>query len=80
MLSIKNIHKGKNRISESDTYEFLAFLKSSNTRLIIFVFPEQGISVGSGELNIFEKVLVEDEIIWGAELCINGISRRSFFE
>lgn len=74
-----NILKGKTRISESDIYESLAFLKSSNTRLIILIFPEQGSNMGSGELKVFEQIMIEDKIILGAQLCINGISRKSHF-
>ena len=74
-----NILKGKTRVSESDIYESLAFLKSSNTRLIILIFPEQGSNMGSGELKVFEQIMIEDKIILGAQLCINGISRKSHF-
>jgi hypothetical protein len=71
-----NAKANRNRISESDIYESIAFMRASKCHQTILVYPGREDSSRSGYLKVFETVDVGDLTIIGVELSILGISQR----
>lgn len=70
-----NIRDGKTRISESDFYESMAFMRPTQCTTTVLVYPTlsyQGLSLG--EVREFERILVDDFRIIGVEAETKGIS------
>jgi len=68
----------RNRISEEDLYEALAFASATKHRQIVLLYPAVPREEGVGEIGttvIFERVVVEDIEIVGMEVEVRGISR-----
>lgn len=76
-------YKGSNdsgimRISEQDLYESLAFSKATGINKIILIYPMRSdIESELGQVNMFEKINVDNVIIMGIEIESRGISKRN---
>lgn len=74
-----NLVQGKQRITEADVYEAMAFAKAAQADQIVLVYPR--VAVGApgqlGETTEFEKVVVGNLTIWGVNVEVRGIARRA---
>lgn len=72
------LHRGLQRIVEADVYESMAFAKAAKSNQIILVYPR--LAVGSpkeiGTTLVFERITIDDVIIWGVEVEVRGIAKR----
>lgn len=71
------------RISASDIYEMMAFLKSSNTKTAILLYPRPAkkgdIEIIPGGIQEFEKLTIGDMKIYGVAVEVKGIVRKGGF-
>ncbi|WP_438851968.1 5-methylcytosine restriction system specificity protein McrC [Brevundimonas nasdae] len=74
-----NIIHGKQRIAEADVYEAMAFAKAAQADKIVLVYPRLAVDAPRplGSTAEFEKVLVDGLTIWGVNVEVRGIARRS---
>jgi 5-methylcytosine-specific restriction enzyme subunit McrC len=71
-----NIKARKNRISESDIYESIAFMKATECNKTILIYPGREDRNQSGNLKVFETIDIDGLTILGVELSVLGISQR----
>lgn len=75
-----NIEKSKNRISEEDLYEAMAFALSTKCNKVFLAYPSNPVKGAQlGDINIFEKLVIDQIIVIGIEINIMGISERNGF-
>jgi 5-methylcytosine-specific restriction enzyme subunit McrC len=70
-------HQGRQRISEADIYEAMAFGRAARADKIVLIYPKiaTGSQTATGSTEVFERVDVEGLEIWGVEAEVRGISR-----
>ncbi|QHJ69218.1 5-methylcytosine restriction system specificity protein McrC [Planococcus halotolerans] len=70
-----HIEKGIKRIAESDLYEALAFSRATHCNIILLAYPAQpSENLALGDINLFEKIIVDETIVLGIEVESKGIS------
>lgn len=69
--------EGRQRISEADVYESIAFSRAARVERVVLVYPKIAASSSepTGNAHIFEKVDIGDCQIWGIEVEVRGIAR-----
>lgn len=69
-------HQGRQRISEADIYEAMAFGRAARAQKIVLVYPRiaTGLQLPTGQTEVFERVDIEGLQIWGIEAEVRGIS------
>jgi 5-methylcytosine-specific restriction endonuclease McrBC regulatory subunit McrC len=74
-----NVDKGRQRISEADAYEAFAFGKATGCDTVILAYPALPSSKlpALGETRLFERLDIKDVKIYGVEIEVRGIARRS---
>lgn len=71
-----HIEKGGARISESDTYEALAFSRAADCNLIVLAYPalSNADKRAIGECSVFEQIRIGEIRIIGVHIEVRGIS------
>ena len=74
-----NSEKGRVRISEADAYEALAFAQATGCNTVILAYPAPPAEIQQpvGYTSLFERVDIGGTKIYGLQLEVRGISRRS---
>ena len=70
-------------ISRADLYESLGFMIAADSRLAILVYPDSAVdaAVDTGEIAIFDEVVIEERRVIGVSVSTRGIGRgRGFTE
>jgi hypothetical protein len=77
-----NSEKGRVRVSEADAYEALAFARATKCDTVILAYPAlpSGMQRLVGETVLFERLDIGSTKIYGVQVEIRGISRRSGFK
>lgn len=70
------------RINAGDLYESLAFLRAGRTDLMCLLYPSVKApdQLALGEWRLFDQINVDQQIIRGFEVQIQGLARRGGFE
>lgn len=71
--------KGPVRMAEADTYEALAFARAAACGSVVLAYPAlpSGVHRPLGHTSLFERVEVDGVRIYGVQVELRGISRRS---
>ncbi|GIK51473.1 MAG: hypothetical protein BroJett014_04460 [Planctomycetota bacterium] len=72
------IGESKNRVSEADLYEALAFASASKRKRVILLYPAVARTPSPqpvGTTTIFERIVVGDTAVFAGEVEVRGISK-----
>lgn len=69
-------HLGRQRIVEADLYEAMAFAQADKAKQVVLVYPKSAHSIATavGTTTVFERIEVDDLMVWGVEIETRGIA------